>query len=179
MKEKETWQKPNSCLWSPGKENEKKEERAWSWGKISSLKLSLIHENMTRQRNRKVCALTCQLLVRRDSEELWDVKVLDTLPDFDADPHTWVIHISQDLPINALYCQPQCVDRLCLKTSTASLQNGVCQWGIREEAKCLWTPYTHLFQRFSQLLSIRPTTNVKGSLNRRDNNSSNNDRRCW
>ena len=49
----------------------------------------------------------------------------------------------------------------------------------REEAKCLWTPYTHLFQRFSQLLLIQPTTNMKGSLNRRDNNSSNDTRRCW
>ena len=37
---------------------------------------------------------------------------------------------------------------------------------VWEEAKCLWTPYTHLFQRFSRWLLIQPTTNRKGSLNR-------------
>ena len=35
------------------------------------------------------------------------------------------------------------------------------------------------FQRFNQLLLIQPTTNAKGSLNRRENNSSNDTRRCW
>ena len=34
----------------------------------------------------------------------------------------------------------------------------------REEAKCLLTPYTHLFHRFNQLLLIQPTTNAKGPL---------------
>ena len=33
--------------------------------------------------------------------------------------------------------------------------------------------------RFNQLLLIQPTTNAKWSLNRRDNNSSNDTRRCW
>ena len=33
--------------------------------------------------------------------------------------------------------------------------------------------------RFNQLLLIQPTTNAKWSLNRRDNNSSNDTKRCW
>ena len=36
-----------------------------------------------------------------------------------------------------------------------------------------------VFQRFNQLLLIQPTTNAKWSLHRRDNNSSNDTRRCW
>ena len=41
------------------------------------------------------------------------------------------------------------------------------------------TLYTSFFQRFNQLLLIQPTTNAKWSLNRRDNNPSNDTRRCW
>ena len=41
------------------------------------------------------------------------------------------------------------------------------------------TLHASFFQRFNQLLLIQPTTNAKCSLNRRDNNSSNDTRRCW
>ena len=74
------------------------------------------------------------------------------------------------------------VDRTILVAiETRSTVQGVHPIPVfREEAKCLWTPYTHLFfQRFNQLLLIQPTTNAKWSLNRRDNNSSNDTKRCW
>ena len=73
MKEKESRQKPKRWLRNSATENEKKEERVWWWEKILRLRLGLMHENLTPQRSRKVCALTCQSLVRRDSGEMWDV----------------------------------------------------------------------------------------------------------
>ena len=67
-----------------------------------------------------------------------------------------------------------------MRQSKQQRQSQVSGKNFGEEAKCLWTPYTHLF--FRGLISYcwyNPQPMAKWSLNRRDNNSSNDTRRCW
>ena len=68
--------------------------------------------------------------------------------------------------------------KLILKT--IGNRKGDCAWSCsRGDEMPVNTLHASFFQRFNQLLLIQSTTNAKWSLNRRDNNSSNDTRRCW